>query len=146
VTLIFAILRNSSQRLSCSYHESMPTADFFCKFGLFAIEGFFNRDLCSQLCADVRAGSLSLGLIGSGTATQSDDDLDLWRRLYGNARYASIIRSWRRHRSAVTGPRVASPRFLAGAPLCNRQLEMPYHGTTSMIGLDAAPPFPNKRR
>jgi predicted 2-oxoglutarate/Fe(II)-dependent dioxygenase YbiX len=44
----------------------MPTADFFSKFGLFAIEGFFNRDLCSQLCADVRAGSPSLGLIGSG--------------------------------------------------------------------------------
>jgi SM-20-related protein len=44
----------------------MPTADFFRKFGLFAIEGFFNRDLCSQLCADVRAGSPSSGLIGSG--------------------------------------------------------------------------------
>jgi predicted 2-oxoglutarate/Fe(II)-dependent dioxygenase YbiX len=44
----------------------MPTADFFCRFGLFAIEGFFNRDLCSQLCADVRAGTPSIGLIGSG--------------------------------------------------------------------------------
>ena len=44
----------------------MPTADFFCKFGLFAIKGFFDRDLCSQLCADVRAGSPSIGLIGSG--------------------------------------------------------------------------------
>jgi SM-20-related protein len=44
----------------------MPTADFFCKFGLFAIEGFFDRDLCSQLCADVRAGIPSIGLIGSG--------------------------------------------------------------------------------
>jgi SM-20-related protein len=44
----------------------MPTADFFCKFGLFAIEGFFDRDLCSQLCAEVRAGIPSIGLIGSG--------------------------------------------------------------------------------
>ena len=44
----------------------MPTADFFCKFGLFAIKGFFDRDLCSQLCADMRAGSPSIGLIGSG--------------------------------------------------------------------------------
>jgi predicted 2-oxoglutarate/Fe(II)-dependent dioxygenase YbiX len=44
----------------------MPTADFFCKFGLFAIGGFFDRDLCSQLCAEVRAGIPSIGLIGSG--------------------------------------------------------------------------------
>jgi predicted 2-oxoglutarate/Fe(II)-dependent dioxygenase YbiX len=43
----------------------MPTADFFCKLGLFAIEGFFDRDLCSQLCADVRAGIPSIGLVGS---------------------------------------------------------------------------------
>jgi SM-20-related protein len=44
----------------------MPTADFFCKFGLFAIEGFFDRDPCSQLCADVRAGISSVALVGSG--------------------------------------------------------------------------------
>ena len=60
------MLKNSSQHLSRNYSESMPTADFFCKFGLFAIEGFFNQDLCSQLCADVRAGIQSIGLIGSG--------------------------------------------------------------------------------
>src|SRR5262249_44185295 len=49
-------------------YASMPTADFFCKFGLFAIEGFFDRDLCRQLCADVRAGTASIGRIGSGKA------------------------------------------------------------------------------
>jgi predicted 2-oxoglutarate/Fe(II)-dependent dioxygenase YbiX len=64
MTRIHAILNNPSQRLSRT--ASMPTADFFRKFGLFALEGFFDRDLCSQLCADVRAGIPSSGLIGSG--------------------------------------------------------------------------------
>jgi SM-20-related protein len=44
----------------------MPTADFFCKLGLFAVEGFFDRDLCRQLRADMRAGISSVGLVGSG--------------------------------------------------------------------------------
>jgi SM-20-related protein len=43
----------------------MPTADFFCKFGLFAVEGFFDRDLCSQLRADMRAGISSVALVGT---------------------------------------------------------------------------------
>jgi len=47
-------------------YASMPTADFFCKFGLFAVEGFFDRDLCSQLRAEMRAGISSVALVGSG--------------------------------------------------------------------------------
>ena len=42
----------------------MPTADFFRKFGLFAVEGFFDRDLCSQLRADMRAGISSVAVVG----------------------------------------------------------------------------------
>jgi len=61
----YSLGSSSGARIRVSY-ASMPTADFFCKFGLFAIEGFFDRDLCSQLCADVRAGISSIGLIGSG--------------------------------------------------------------------------------
>jgi predicted 2-oxoglutarate/Fe(II)-dependent dioxygenase YbiX len=44
----------------------MPTANFFCKFGLYVVERFFDHDLCGQLCADVRAGIPSVGLVGSG--------------------------------------------------------------------------------
>jgi SM-20-related protein len=67
VTRIRAKLKEPSERLSRSHSASMPTADFFCKFGLFAVESFFGRDLCSQLRADVRAGISSVGLlIGSG--------------------------------------------------------------------------------
>jgi hypothetical protein len=44
----------------------MSTADFFCKFGLFTVERFFDRDLCSQLRADMRAGISSVALVGSG--------------------------------------------------------------------------------
>src|SRR5262249_61569652 len=47
-------------------YASMPTADFFCKFGLFAVEGFFDRDLCSQLRAEMRAGISSVALVGTG--------------------------------------------------------------------------------
>jgi SM-20-related protein len=44
----------------------MPTANFFCKFGLFAVEGFFDRDFCSQLRKDMRTGISSVALVGSG--------------------------------------------------------------------------------
>jgi SM-20-related protein len=43
----------------------MPKADFFRGFGLFVVESFFDRDLCSRLRADMRAGTISLGTVGS---------------------------------------------------------------------------------
>jgi predicted 2-oxoglutarate/Fe(II)-dependent dioxygenase YbiX len=44
----------------------MPTASFFSKFGFFVVEDFFDRDLCGQLRADMRAGNSSVALVGSG--------------------------------------------------------------------------------
>ena len=44
----------------------MPAASFFSKFGFFVVEDFFDRDLCSQLRADMRAGISSVALVGSG--------------------------------------------------------------------------------
>src|SRR5262249_16652187 len=43
----------------------MPKANFFRGFGLFVVESFFDRDLCSRLRADMRAGALSPGTVGS---------------------------------------------------------------------------------
>jgi len=43
----------------------MPAASFFSKFGLFVVEGFFDRDLCSRVRTDIRAGSPLVATIGS---------------------------------------------------------------------------------
>jgi SM-20-related protein len=43
----------------------MPTADFFRGFGLFVVESFFDRDLCSRLRADIHVGVPSAGTVGS---------------------------------------------------------------------------------
>jgi hypothetical protein len=43
----------------------MPTADFFRGFGLFVVESFFDRDLCSRLRADLHAGVSSAATVGS---------------------------------------------------------------------------------
>jgi hypothetical protein len=46
----------------------MPTAGFFCKFGFFVVEIFFDRDHCSELRADQRAGIPSAATVGSDGA------------------------------------------------------------------------------
>src|SRR6516164_4638992 len=46
--------------------QRMPAPSFFSKFGFFVVEDFFDRDLCSQLRADMRAGISSVALVGSG--------------------------------------------------------------------------------
>jgi SM-20-related protein len=46
----------------------MPTAGFFRKFEFFVVERFFDRDLCSQLRADMRAGVPLAGTVGSDGA------------------------------------------------------------------------------
>jgi SM-20-related protein len=71
----------------------MPTADFFCKFGLFAVEGFFDRDLCSQLRADVRAGISSIGLVGSGREYIVDRQVRRVNQLQVNDVSTALVRA-----------------------------------------------------
>jgi SM-20-related protein len=71
----------------------MPTADFFCKFGLFAVEGFFDRDLCGQLCADMRAGISSVALVGSGQEFVVDRQFRSVAQVDVNAVSTALVRT-----------------------------------------------------
>ena len=71
----------------------MPTADFFCKFGLFAVEGFFDRDLCGQLRADMRAGISSVALVGSGREFVVDRQFRSVAQVDVNAVSTALVRT-----------------------------------------------------
>jgi hypothetical protein len=46
-------------------HREPVGALIFRRFGLFVVEGFFDRDLCGKLRADMRAGVSTAGTAGS---------------------------------------------------------------------------------
>jgi SM-20-related protein len=87
------MLKEPSKRLSSDHSAFMPTADFFCKFGLFAVEGFFDGDLCSQLRADVRAGISSVGLVGSGREYVVDRQIRRVNQVHVNDVSTALVRA-----------------------------------------------------
>jgi SM-20-related protein len=71
----------------------MPTADFFCKFGLFAVEGFFDRDLCRELRADMRAGISSVALVGTSREYVVDRQIRSVFQVDVNAVSTALVRT-----------------------------------------------------
>src|SRR5262245_9881707 len=63
--IAWAKYRGAGRLLPIRFNLSMPTLSFFRKLGLFVVEDFFDRDLCSYFCAEMRAGVKSAGTIGS---------------------------------------------------------------------------------
>jgi SM-20-related protein len=71
----------------------MPTANFFCKFGLFAVEGFFDRDFCGQLREDMRTGISSVALVGSGQEFVVDRQFRSVLQVDVNAASTALVRT-----------------------------------------------------
>jgi SM-20-related protein len=71
----------------------MPAASFFSTFGFFVVEDFFDRDLCSQLRAEIRAGISSVALVGFGREFVVDRDFRRVSQVQVNDASTGLVRT-----------------------------------------------------